>query len=159
MHCKPSCLRSFALFCFFPYFCFKYCPHQLLLHIWHSLCCCVVLTFCHHKSCLSFVLIDKISTWTTGMSLSRSTMRNKMTSTQELYCKCYELLLVCISFSNAFHLLAPIVQMESVASVPPREHFFIRLTVSPQQSNGSVLLLCLYSMSMAGVFSPKMGQF
>ena len=55
---------------------------------------------------------DKISTWTTGTSLSWSTMRNKMMkSTRVVFCKCYELLLVCRSFPFAFRPLAGRVQV------------------------------------------------
>lgn len=97
-------------------------PMSQMLSNYCPICfCCIfgtvsdvvfVLTFCHPKPHLPFVLRHKISTWTTGTSLSWSTMKNKMTKARESYCKCYELLLVCRSFSYAFHPLAWIVQVE-----------------------------------------------
>ena len=119
-----------------------------------------VLNFCHHKSCLSLVFISKISTWTTGTPLSWSTMRNKMTSTQELYWKCYELLLVCRSFSNAFHLLAPIMQVESECNQCSSKRTFL----CPANSlSTTIKWLCTLALSIQHVHgwcsSPKMGQF
>lgn len=82
-------------------------PHLFLLHIWHSLCCCCFfIDFLSSQT--SSVLCTQtqnkhLDNWHIIIMINNEKQNDKA---RELYCKCYELLLVCRSFSYDFHPLA-----------------------------------------------------
>lgn len=81
-------------------------PHLFLLHIWHSLSCCFCIDVLSSQT--SVVLCTQtqnkhLDSWHIIIMINNEKQNYKA---GEFYCKYYEHLLVCRSFSYAFHPLA-----------------------------------------------------